>query len=119
MKSPVKKKCKAETGGGPVRVEKRVSRSINDMYARLLANGEIQNAIAVKADNNINKQRAVALMNNATVAPNYITNNELKERVKTVENGINTINKKKAQYKKQAEIKIEVDKILKEEGINR
>ena len=114
----IKKVCKPEMGGGPRNVERRVSRSINDMYKRLIATGELQNAMQVKADNyHGDAKRAKALMNNAMVSPNYMRDGELKDVQHKMVELDKKLKTKDAQRKKQAEMKIEVDKALAEREV--
>jgi hypothetical protein len=72
-------KVRKSPGGGETKVEKRVSRSIDEMYKRMLQTGELQNAMMVKSVSHGNAERTVALMENAKVAPNYMSAGEVKK----------------------------------------
>lgn len=99
LKDNFGKKGSPEKGGGPVQVEMRVSRSIGDMYKRMIASGEVQNAMMVKADNyHGDAKRAIALLNNAKVAPKYMRDGDLVEmraKMAEAEKVIRKDNKKK------------------------
>lgn len=65
-------KTKPKKGGGKSNVEQKPSRSISEMWARMVSNGEISTATRVKSNDSANRNRAVALMKNANESPMYM-----------------------------------------------
>jgi hypothetical protein len=78
-------KVSPNPGGGPVNVERRQSRSINDLYMRMLATGELQNATFVKGVTHGSKERVYAMLNDAKVAPRYMRDGEVKKIIDNID----------------------------------
>lgn len=72
-----KVKPTAEKGGGKRRTEEKVSMNINELYARMLAQGEIDQVNARKGKHG--RAEAIATMKNATKAPQYMEMGEIHE----------------------------------------
>ena len=69
-------KAKHKEGNGKELVEQRSNRTIDQMYARMLASGELQGAMMRKSRNNFTRGQAEALIDSAMVAPNYMSDAE-------------------------------------------
>ncbi len=67
--------AKPENGGGETYAEQTGSMTIDKMYGRMMAMGEIQDAMARKNTHG-DKKAAVALMGKAKVAPQYMKDGE-------------------------------------------
>lgn len=106
-----------ERGGGTTNVEEKASMSITEMYARMLATGELQTGMHVKSINHGAKERAVALMEAATEAPKYMKEGDVYrtlKKIKTVEE-MSKINKQKQkEIMKEKEIEERVNKMTDE-----
>jgi hypothetical protein len=103
-------KASFEKGGGKVIVEQRVSRTIESMYARMLATGELQKAQMVASANHGSKDRAVELMMNAAVAPQYMPDGEKYEVV----NKMASLDKKIKKAKDKIDFDNKINKIVDE-----
>ena len=101
-------KVKCEKGGGMKYVEPKVSRSIEDMYARMLKTGELQEAQHVKCVNHGSFKQAVALMEAAKAAPKYMRDGELNKVLKNNEIIEEELRQKNKAKKRKDEVDVEV-----------
>lgn len=74
----------AEKGGGEVNVIEEDAADISQMYARMVANGMIGATVMHSAGQRMDESRALALMNNAKKAPQYMDISEKNRILKRV-----------------------------------
>ena len=108
-------KITPEKGGGESRVEMRATRSVESIYKRMMASGEIQNAAMVKSNTHGNLERAAILMADAKVAPRYMSDGEIKEIGEKMSKLDSQLKAKNAKKKRADEINVLVEERLKDE----
>ena len=65
-----------EQGGGKRYVEELTGRTINELYARLIATGEIQRAAVNKHQTHGTREEVLALLEHAKPVPQYMTQSQ-------------------------------------------
>jgi translation initiation factor IF-2 len=101
-----------EVGGGTTNVEGRASMSINEMYARMLKQGEVAATMKLKSNNHGSIERADALMDAATVPPLYMRSGDMHETIEKM----GKLDKKLKDEAKIIEFNNRVDEEIKKRG---
>lgn len=86
-------KATPEKGGGKRYVEELSGRSINELYARLLASGELARAGINKHQTHGTKEEVIKMLENAKPVPAYMTNSQIKKVEKEIEEQTEKIKK--------------------------
>lgn len=69
-------KTKPNKNNGHKRVEEKASRSVDQIYMRMVANGELNTATKLKS-NALSKERAQLMLKKPNLPPNYMKDSEL------------------------------------------
>lgn len=109
----------SEKGGGERIVEERPSRTMNEIYARMLQLGEIQKASLQKHQTHGRREKVLEMMKKAKKVPQYMENSDfdqIKKELSEQETKINsyTIKDKKLEELKRLKERNEIKLLNKE-----
>lgn len=76
--------AKQEENSGVSYIEQKASMTINEMYTRMIKQGDIRSAQLRKSNNLNSPERASKMINEAIIAPQYMTENAKLKLTKTM-----------------------------------